>query len=279
MPKWLKLDWLMLVIAFAGLLFTAAPYFQSPDYSIDVQLISQSALQPLASKDKALGLEITIDKVPVNDPYLSVIQLVNTGNKPISSRDFESPIEISIGESKRIIRAQVTGVSPKDLKPVIKFDTKQIQLQPMLLNSHDTITLAILSADGIPNFHPSARIAGIESIKLSLLDKEKLIPYFTPILIALVFITTIASNAMTWRFEITSNKIISISRGTSLISNALLLYLALFLIVILLPRLGLESLWFLLPMYLAASAITLPFVIWLERRPSKPTRDVVDQTV
>jgi len=269
MPNWLRLNWKFLFSGAATLaaLFAAwLPYFQSPTTAIEVRLVSQSALQPIVSKDKAFGLEMTIDKVPVNDPYLSVLQIVNVGNKPVPSTDFERPLEILLDKNRAILRTEITEVNPKDLKPIIESNKELILMRPMLLNPNDSITLSVLTSGGLPTFTPSSRILGISSVTLSNIQEIKPMSSINLLIIGLMALTTtIASAAMSWRFDM-GKKVTTLNRGTALLVSISATYAAMTSIGLVMSGLGFKTGWHVIYGFLLATVASAPVIIWLEKR-------------
>ena len=61
---------------------------------LSVYLLSQTSLQP-PTDESMPELHLTLDNVSVEDPVFSLLQVANDGSKPISTKDFESPLEIT----------------------------------------------------------------------------------------------------------------------------------------------------------------------------------------
>jgi hypothetical protein len=271
MSKWLnKLDWkffVMLVLGIASLYPAWLPYIQSPEKDLLIKQISQSALQPDITKDKDLGLEMTVDKIAVINPYLTVLRIENIGRQPILSKDFENALDINIDKDKSILRAQISEKTPNDLKPIFHTEKNTIHLDPILLNPHDAITLSVLSSEGLPTFSASARIAGITSIKVSTQENENNSPYTIPFLLFLTLFLITVSNAALWRLETTNKNLISYNRRTARLFNFVIFYTSFISMQILLKTIGYWSLMNLVIVIITLMVLTFPISLWLEKRP------------
>ncbi len=164
--------WIVLVFTVAGVLVPV--WIWKADMTaraLHFRKISQTALHP-PDTAKALGLKILAAGTEVPVPYLTVFELANDGAKPILAADFESPIELIPASKKAtIVRASVTGVKPSDILPTLEIDSGAVKIKPMLTNSGDVVTIAVLtSGEEEPSFSARARIAGISQI--SIIDDE-----------------------------------------------------------------------------------------------------------
>ena len=101
----------------------------------------------------------------VSDVYLVVLQISNDGNVSIMASDFERPLSIAFGETSKILSAEVTNVTPKTLKPFLDIDTNRIILQPLLLNSKDSITIKLLLTQYKGRIETDARIVGVREVR------------------------------------------------------------------------------------------------------------------
>lgn len=269
MNKLLKnIDWKffsMLFVAIAALYPAWLPYIQSPEKDILIRQISQTALQPNVTKDKTLGLEITVDGALVKDPYFTVLEIENTGRQPILSKDFEGELQLYINKNKTILRAEVTKVKPEELIPVLSFDEKMIQLDPILLNPNDSITLSIISANGAPVFKPSARIVGVQSIT-AIRKNEDGKAYLTAFLLfSTIYLASIAS-AIAWRFEAAKTKLIVYDWKTAMNASFTLTMVTSISLSMFLHQLDLFSLWHFFMSFIVLAMIAAPIAMLLEMR-------------
>ena len=95
----------------------------------------------------------------VEQPYSSIIELMNTGTKSVYANDFDGDIEIRLAKPSRLLRTQIIRREPESLDPLIKTKDARILLSPLLLNPSDKITVEILTGGSKPEFSARARVA------------------------------------------------------------------------------------------------------------------------
>lgn len=276
-----KLDWkflLSITVAIAGLFI---PWWltklDNGEKSLTVQILSQSSLQ-LSAKELVPGLEITIEGAPVKDPYFSVIKLANEGDKAITTKDFENPLEISISPSSgSIVRARVTTKSPDDIQANIDASDKQtIRIAPTLLNPKDSITFSILTSGGKPSFSARARIIGISKVPVSdatTTTAESPNLKWWLLLIALIY--AIPSLAAYLRYDLFPSipKGVLLQRRTVLALVLTTGFVAIGSLIFAAERFGYKSFWQAIVGALLLSVVAAPFVWILEQRKPLPTTD------
>jgi ABC-type glycerol-3-phosphate transport system permease component len=181
--------------------------------ALTANLVSSVALQ-IASTAPMPDIQITIGGKNVESPYLSMLTLTNTGAKPIMAGEYESPIEIGIGGGAKLERASVLSSEPNGLVPELVSETNVVKIKPLLLNSDDTLQLAIITSGPAPTFLPRARIAGISKITLE--DKRVKKNYWVSLIVSLgmsliaTLLYTFFAYATVTRKKIVLNKPISL---------------------------------------------------------------------
>ncbi|MCE1005635.1 hypothetical protein [Pseudomonas monteilii] len=164
--SWRALDWkffLTISVAIAGI---ALPFLWQSDFSskaLELRLTSLSSLEPTS---KIRNLELFLDGNKLEAPYASTMELVNTGSKPIVSKDFETAIEIYLADGARFAGAQVISTSPPDLPLQLNVTDQTIVVSKHLSNPGDTMILSIVTSGKRPEFAVKARIAGISQIAM-----------------------------------------------------------------------------------------------------------------
>jgi hypothetical protein len=158
--------------------------------------VSTTPLQPEAGI-KIPDLSIYIGENKIKSPYISTIILTNDGNQPVTAKDIDGPIEISIKSNSFVEQFHIDSITPSDLKPTIHLFNNKITVQPLLLNEGDDITLSIITSGDRPEFVAAARITGISKIRLENAPKRnsKSITINTVLLLA-ACITTLLALAM-----------------------------------------------------------------------------------
>ncbi len=112
-------------------------------------------------------LKILFDGKLVLGAYWAVVRIINSGNVPIESRDFDRPVMISLGEKTRILSTEIAGTDPDNLQPSVIIHGTKIELMPLLLNGGDWIEIQVLASE--PEHMPKVegRVVGVRQIKLS----------------------------------------------------------------------------------------------------------------
>ena len=168
--KILGIDWkahLGLILAAAGV-FVSWWIYQS-DFSaksISVQLVSQVSLQPSISRAMP-DIEFSVDGKKLDQPYLTVINISNDGKRPITSADFEVPLELRFSSDSKLVRIQIADKSPEQLEPKFTETSTGFLLQPTLLNPGDSIKVVLINSGGLPKFRLFGRVVGIPTISLA----------------------------------------------------------------------------------------------------------------
>lgn len=153
-----------LLAAVAGVLVPILLWqFDLSSHSLSVRLVSSVALQP-ETGPSVQNLQIMLDGVKIESPYLSTLELTNDGSKPISASDFERPLEVRLNKDRQIVRARISNSQPSSIPAVLSTDKNVVKLHPLLLNPKDALTFAIITSGGAPIFEPQARIAGVSQI-------------------------------------------------------------------------------------------------------------------
>jgi len=208
-----KLDWKFYAMFIAALGGVVVPvWLWRADHqarSLQLRLTSQTSLEPDVPKTIS-GLKLSLDGAAIDQPFLSVLELANDGDRPISATDYEDSIQILMSEGVRLIRAQVIDVQPKDLQPKFSGNGGNLLISPLLLNPGDTITFAVITARGKPSFKVRTRIAGIQSVSVVSDDRATRRSSATSLalrsLMAFLLLFVYASCALVliakWRFEL-----------------------------------------------------------------------------
>lgn len=120
---------------------------------------------PEEFKDK---LEISFDSKPVQELYVTLIKIINTGKAPITPKDFHRPISIGFGETATVLTFELINQTPSNLNPDIRNIQSnsvkyQILVEPSLLNKSDSFTIKMLVTK-FEEIKVEGRIAGIQNI-------------------------------------------------------------------------------------------------------------------
>jgi hypothetical protein len=104
--------------------------------------------------------------VSINKPWLTIVRIVNTGDRAITANDFETKLSINLVGVRRILSATVTATRPADLEPELGFNGASIDIDPLLVNPGDAFQVQLLS-DGEPSeVSITGRVADLEIVEL-----------------------------------------------------------------------------------------------------------------
>lgn len=160
-------DWKFYLNFLAAIGGIAIPFFLwQADHSakaISLEVISVTSLDPNPVQ-RLRGLEFTLEGEPISKPYLSVLEIRNTGTKPVIASDFETQLEIIATPPVSVLRVELNESAPPDLQPSLSISEAKLLIQPLLLNPGDSIRLSVLTTGGQPTFSARSRIAGITAI-------------------------------------------------------------------------------------------------------------------
>ena len=163
-PMWQFIGALFTIIA---VIFTVLFFkMQHRHKALSYKILSYT---PLVIKD-VIGekLQILFEGKPVEDVYLSIIKIYNSGNTPIVSNDYERPINLYFGENSQILTNEVIEKNPDNLEVTTHIEGTKVMVDPLLLNKKDCITLKIIfsqSDESINNINIYGRIVGVKEIK------------------------------------------------------------------------------------------------------------------
>ena len=201
-----KFDWKSTISIAFTIIGALAGFFvwymdqNSKEISIDV--ISSIELDPVAS-GKMSGFELKFNKENVDDPFLQVVEIRNSGSKPIPSSDYEDALRISFGDEIKLLKVNLLDVFPEDIDPKIEIDKNSFKMMPLLLNSGELIRFSFLTSNGIPKISAKARVLGAK-IKLnenpshSRSKIRSLIYYLIPLFLLFIYVYGLYMVAVEW---------------------------------------------------------------------------------
>jgi hypothetical protein len=122
----------------------------------------------------------------VRNPYLLQLKYINTGNKPISTEDYEHPVRVSITDS-RVLSAEVVETSQPDMGASMSLSEHEATLHPLLLNPGDWVSCQILLDSPPSRWQVKGRIVGVKEIRSYKAGRRTLSPLTKTILVMLGF--------------------------------------------------------------------------------------------
>ena len=138
---------------------------------------------PLLSVDEEVKgkIQVFFDKKPIQQVYLIVIKVMNSGNEPIRTTDYETPISFSLNKETEILSAEITEKDPIDIQASIDIEGNKVLISPALLNTEDSLTLKLLATKFNKEIIVGGRISGVKEITEKTEKK-------VPLMIKLIFI-------------------------------------------------------------------------------------------
>ncbi len=114
------------------------------------------------------GIQMFIDEKLLSTPSVSVLELSNTGSRPIVAADFEGPLKITVASPSEIRKVRFGSFrSTTSLEPKINLIEGVVFIQPLLLNPSDVIRLNLVTANARPEYSIHGRIAGVAEITIN----------------------------------------------------------------------------------------------------------------
>lgn len=156
---------LSLLATVAAVIVAIAIYrLQRDRKNLDWDLISETKLL----RDNASpirDLELRYKGEMIANPYLLQLKFINTGNKPVTSEDYEHPLRVHIDPDSRILSAEVVESSQADMDAKISTLDQEATLQPLLLNPGDWVSCQILLDRPPKRWIVKGRIVGVREIR------------------------------------------------------------------------------------------------------------------
>lgn len=163
--KWISLTSLA-VTGIALIVAIAVPFLQRETSELSVTVISKASLNPLVPDGFRPHVSLSINGRPVQFPHYSVVEIANSGSRPILAEAVEQPLKVKL-QKGAIVSAEVISAKPDALKPSTRIQVDAIEIVPALLNPGDSFQLGVISAGADPSFMAEGRIAGLRSINVT----------------------------------------------------------------------------------------------------------------
>ena len=178
--------WQFVAVILAIIVIIIMIFYNRQKKAISWQIISNTPLLKINEVIKR-SLEVRFNGEPVKDIQLIIAKIINTGNVPIKSTDYEGSINLNFGKDAQILTAEVIETSPNNLKASANIEGKKVIIPPTLMNGKDWITLKILVSQFDETITVDGRIVGVKEIKeYTDLSQNKLIAYAIPFIIGVL---------------------------------------------------------------------------------------------
>ena len=168
-------------------------------------------------------LTISFNGKPVKDIHLVLIEIVNTGNVPITSGDYERPLSIRYGNDSTVLSAEVVNEFPVDLDPFLSVSKNAIDIKPLLLNPGDGFVVKSIVRDFQKDVVLDGRVIGVDRIKhIGSKPKQRTGTYY-----AVLGLGIVLGSMFIPKFEIKIIELVfasSVFRGSVLLFGAVLYF-------------------------------------------------------
>ncbi|TAJ20780.1 MAG: hypothetical protein EPO47_05160 [Rugosibacter sp.] len=166
----IRFDWKFILTLLFTMASTVVPVWlwQADLSSKALTLTIKSAvdLQP-QGLDQLEGIQVSIDGNPLRTPFVSVLELTNTGSRPILAADFEGPLKIAVAKPSVVVKVLLGSATPTSLEPRADLIESLVAVKPLLLNPGDVIRLTVVTADARPEYSIRGRIAGVQKVTVN----------------------------------------------------------------------------------------------------------------
>ena len=139
-------------VVFTILISVIVVRYQKSFRRLSYSVIARQRLVPLTGYQEYSDLQIQFRKNPVNQPWIIIIRIINTGRQDIGPDDITKPICIDVGNNDCIRDARVTDSAPQDVYEATPLELDKIGrpfLKPVAINQGNSIQIQLL-LDGEP---------------------------------------------------------------------------------------------------------------------------------
>ena len=154
----------------ALLAFAALPlafwlyYLQKPRKELAYAVLSKRRLLSVASELRG-RVQITLDDKPVEDIYLLIVGVKNSGTLPILDSDFVYTPKIRTVSSAQLVSVEVSKFRPVNLQVKLKLLEDNFAFSPLLLNPGDYFVVQALVSGKSPELEPDFRVVGMSKVE------------------------------------------------------------------------------------------------------------------
>lgn len=111
------------------------------------------------------SIEVKFNGEKVENLWLLIIKIVNSGNSPIEKKDFDAPLSIELGSDNQILDVEIINKYPNNLQLQSNHTSQKIELNPILLNAGDNYSVRAMVSGVEPKYSLNARISGVKDLK------------------------------------------------------------------------------------------------------------------
>jgi len=152
--------WVAAAVGLAALVVAYLTYrSQRGKLRFEYLLTTNTRLLPGRLADE---LRVSHNDTPVEGPSLSIVRMVNSGDRAIERGAFETHLIVQFEGAQRLASANWNAARPADLQPQMTIDGDLVRIEPTLLNPGDMLELQVLSAGQAREVSVSGRIANLK---------------------------------------------------------------------------------------------------------------------
>lgn len=175
-PMWQFFGVIFVVIGIIS--STIFNWIQRKKSALSWKIVSNTPLVRINSEVRG-NLQVLFDGNPVKEIQLIIIKIINTGNVPIKSGDYERPLHLNFDENAQILTAEVIETNPINIETSAKIEGRIVLISPALLNKGDSVTVKILVNQFNNKISIDGRIVGVKEIqKIVEKDIKTTLKYF-----------------------------------------------------------------------------------------------------
>jgi glycerol uptake facilitator-like aquaporin len=109
-------------------------------------------------------IQVLFNNKNISNVQLAILRVWNSGNIPITSSDYVEPISFGFGEKAEILDADILETIPNFIKVSIRQVSNNVVLEPILLNSKESIKFKVLLTQPSDDINLKTRIIGLKRI-------------------------------------------------------------------------------------------------------------------
>jgi hypothetical protein len=158
--------WVGLALGVLGLIVPVALWIADRDHhALSATVVSRADLQPQLTGTVPSSVGILVNGRTAVEPYLIVVEIENKGSRPITTRDFETPLTVNF-KPAQVLEARAADAQPSSLRPRTGMAGSTVAILPLLLNPGDKFRVTALTGGAVPRITTHARIADISAIEV-----------------------------------------------------------------------------------------------------------------
>lgn len=141
----------------------AVVWYQRSKKNLSYEVLSAIPLYTVAG-DLEGRVQVFVDGQPVESPRVLVLKIYNSGNVPIVPTDYVRPVSVVFPNPTRPVGAEVMATVPENLGVSLTTNDRTVNMDQILLNKGDSVTMKLILAQSTGEFSVNGRIVGVRHI-------------------------------------------------------------------------------------------------------------------